>query len=62
LIRTPIVFNALEYLFKVVPSSKVAPKLKPCKRLNKVLKEVPTVSALSRVVAVTVANADAAYS
>ena len=41
---------------------KVSPKLKPYKRLNNVLKEVPTASALSRVVAVRVANADAAYS
>ena len=56
-ISTPTVFKALEYLFRFVPSSKVSPKDKPCKREKIVLKPVPTVSALWRVFATIVAKA-----
>jgi len=59
---TPTLYNAAEYLFKSTPSSRVLPSFKPSKRLNNVLKPVPTVSALWRVVAVIVANAAVAYS
>jgi len=61
-ILTPIVDKAFEYLFNVVPSSKVSPKLNPWKRENNVLKEVPTLSALWRVAATTVDKALVAYS
>jgi hypothetical protein len=46
LIFTPTVYNASEYLFKSVPSSKVSPNFNPSKRLKIVLKPVPTVSSL----------------
>jgi hypothetical protein len=46
LILTPTLSKASEYLFKSVPSSKVSPRFNPSIRANKVLKAVPTTSAL----------------
>jgi hypothetical protein len=62
LIEIPTLASAVEYLFKSVPSSNVSPSYKPWILENNVLKLLPTTSALSREVAVTVAKAEAAYS
>ena len=53
----PALAKAVEYLFKSVPSSKVSPSVKPSIRAKIVLNEVPTTSALWRVLSTTVAKA-----
>ena len=58
----PTFSNAAVYFVNVVSSSKVSPKFNDSKRAKIVLNALPTVSALWRVCATTVAKAAVAYS
>ena len=57
MISTPTFFNALEYLFKSTPSSRVSPNVTPWKREKMVFKELPISVADCLVLAVKVVNA-----